>query len=105
MSIDTLADNTPPAGLLLIDKPTGWTSHDVVGKMRRLLGVKRIGHAGTLDPMATGLLIVLVGREYTKRQTEFLKLDKTYACELELGWRTDTYDQTGVEMLDLDGRA
>lgn len=86
-----------PAGIVLVDKPINWTSHDVVGKVRRLLGVKRVGHAGTLDPLATGLLIVLVGREYTKRQTEFLKQDKTYWCELELGRTTDTYDATGQE--------
>ena len=50
------------SGLLIVDKPAGWTSHDVVGKVRRLAGTRRVGHAGTLDPMATGVLVVLVGR-------------------------------------------
>lgn len=85
----------PPAGVLLIDKPTGITSHDVVNQIRRQTGVRRVGHAGTLDPLATGLLIILVGREFTKRQTEFLKLDKEYLCEVELGIETDTYDVDG----------
>lgn len=85
----------PPAGILLIDKPTGWTSHDVVNKIRRLLKVKKVGHAGTLDPLATGLLVVLVGREFTKRQAEFLKQDKEYECLALLGVETDTYDVDG----------
>ncbi|HEX7017727.1 MAG TPA: hypothetical protein VF209_02360, partial [Patescibacteria group bacterium] len=63
----------PTEGVVLIDKPLGWTSHDVVAKVRRLTGVKRVGHAGTLDPLATGLLIVLIGRQFTKRQDEFMK--------------------------------
>jgi tRNA pseudouridine55 synthase len=85
----------PPIGILLVDKPTGITSHDVVYKVRKKTGVKRVGHTGTLDPLATGLLIVLVGREFTKRQTEFLKLDKDYICEAQLGVETDTYDVDG----------
>ena len=51
------------SGILIVDKPAGWTSHDVVGRVRRLAGTRRVGHAGTLDPMATGVLVVLVGRE------------------------------------------
>ena len=50
------------SGILIVDKPAGWTSHDVVGRVRRLAGTRRVGHAGTLDPMATGVLVVLVGR-------------------------------------------
>ena len=57
------------SGLLIVDKPAGWTSHDVVGKVRRLAGTRRVGHAGTLDPMATGVLVVLVGR--ATRAAEF----------------------------------
>lgn len=82
-------------GILLIDKPSGITSHTVVNKVRRVTGVKRVGHAGTLDPLATGLLIVLVGREFTKQQSRFLKQDKTYICQAVLGTETDTYDSDG----------
>lgn len=85
-------------GLLLIDKSQDWTSHDVVAKLRRITGVRKIGHAGTLDPLATGLLIILVGREFTKRQTEFLKQDKEYQCEAQLGIVTDSYDRMGQEI-------
>jgi tRNA pseudouridine55 synthase len=81
--------------VLLINKPAGWTSHDVVNKIRRLTGEKRVGHAGTLDPLATGLLIVLVGRSATKLQDTFMKQDKKYWCEAVLGMTTDTYDSTG----------
>jgi tRNA pseudouridine55 synthase len=86
---------SPPAGILLIDKSTGMTSHDVVNIVRRQTGVRRVGHAGTLDPLATGLLIVLVGREFTKKQSEFMKLDKEYLCTAKLGIKTDTYDIDG----------
>ncbi len=82
-------------GIYLIDKESGWTSHDVVAKMRTITGIKKIGHAGTLDPLATGLLIVLVGREFTKRQDEFMKQDKSYVCKAKLGVTTDTYDIDG----------
>jgi tRNA pseudouridine55 synthase len=83
------------SGILLIDKPSGITSHDVVNKVRRKTGIKRVGHAGTLDPLATGLLILLVGRDATRRQTEFLKLDKEYECTAQIGIVTDTYDVDG----------
>lgn len=83
------------SGLLLVDKPEGWTSHDVVGKVRRLSGVRRVGHAGTLDPMATGLLIVLIGR--ATRAAEFAESGfKSYNAALRLGVRTDTLDTTGT---------
>ena len=80
---------------LFVDKPGGVTSHDVVGWARRLTGVKKIGHAGTLDPLATGLLIILIGRNWTKRQTEFLKQDKTYLVSCRFGVASDTYDVDG----------
>lgn len=83
-------------GFLLINKPATWTSHDVVGYMRRVTHIKRIGHAGTLDPFATGLLIVAIGRENTKRLDEFKGLEKTYIATLRLGATSDTYDKTGV---------
>ncbi len=83
------------SGLLLIDKPADFSSHDIIAIARRILHTKTIGHSGTLDPMATGLLILLVGREATKRQPEFLKLSKTYQAVLKLGTQTDTWDKYG----------
>jgi len=80
---------------LLIDKPKGVTSHDVVNSVRRITGERKVGHAGTLDPNATGLLIVGVGRESTKRLNRFLKLDKEYIAEIYLGEERDTDDITG----------
>lgn len=83
------------SGIALIDKPTGWTSHDVVNKVRRLTGIKRVGHAGTLDPLATGLLIILIGREFTKMQDLFLKQPKEYEVTAQFGITTDSYDSDG----------
>lgn len=83
------------AGLLLIDKPPDMTSHDVVMIVRRALGIRRIGHSGTLDPMATGLLILLVG-EATRMQERFQGLSKTYSGTARLGLETDTGDISGV---------
>ncbi len=82
-------------GMLLVDKPEGPTSHDVVLQVRRLTGQRRIGHAGTLDPMASGLLPLLLGR--ATRLLRFLPHSpKTYVGELRLGLRTDTDDITGA---------
>ncbi|MFA6475145.1 MAG: tRNA pseudouridine(55) synthase TruB [Patescibacteria group bacterium] len=81
--------------MLLIDKPEGLSSFAVVAQVRRALGVKRIGHAGTLDPLATGLLIVLVGRDETKQQDSFMKLDKEYVVTIELGKFSTTDDREG----------
>ena len=83
------------SGLLLIDKPADFSSHDIIAIARRILHTKTIGHSGTLDPMATGLLILLVGREATKHQPEFLQLNKTYEAVLKLGEETDTWDRYG----------
>lgn len=83
------------SSVLLIDKPKGMTSHDVVDVVRRVTGERRVGHAGTLDPMATGLLIILVGREATKRQAEFMGLEKEYEAEITFGAVSDTYDGEG----------
>ncbi|PIR74731.1 MAG: tRNA pseudouridine(55) synthase TruB [Candidatus Magasanikbacteria bacterium CG10_big_fil_rev_8_21_14_0_10_47_10] len=80
----------------LIDKPTDWTSHDVVAFLRGRLKVKKIGHAGTLDPFATGLLIVAVGRESTKKLDTFKSMNKTYVATLRLGATSDTGDLTGA---------
>ncbi len=81
---------------LLIDKPAGLTSHDVVNRVRRATGVRRVGHAGTLDPFATGLLIVGVGREATREFQKFVGLDKTYEATFVLGASSDTDDVTGT---------
>ena len=81
---------------LLIDKPKGITSHDVIDRVRKITGVRRTGHAGTLDPNATGLLIVGVGRESTKELwTKFGKMDKTYVAEITLGEERETDDSVG----------
>ena len=81
-------------GIILIDKPQGWTSHDVVGKLRGILHERRIGHSGTLDPLATGLLVVFIGR--ATRAAEFAEADrKEYIAGLRLGMSTDTQDITG----------
>jgi len=82
-------------GILLVDKPTGVTSHRVVDWARRLSGIKKVGHTGTLDPLATGLLILLIGKDYTKQQDKYLKQDKTYLCTAKLGLTTDSYDIDG----------
>lgn len=83
-----------PGEILFIDKPKGVTSFDVVRALQKKLGIKKIGHAGTLDPFATGLLIVGVGAG-TKRMREFEALPKTYAMEVLFGKRTDTGDPEG----------
>jgi tRNA pseudouridine55 synthase len=88
-------------GVLLIDKPAGVTSHDVVAAVRRALGRQRTGHAGTLDPFATGLLIVLLGRA-TKAQSEFMALPKAYSTVARLGATSTTGDPEGE--LTLTGR-
>lgn len=80
--------------IIIIDKPKGITSHDVVDFVRKRLNIRKVGHAGTLDPMATGVLVVLTGK-CTKRSGEFLNCDKEYECELTLGARSDTGDAEG----------
>lgn len=84
----------PLDGLLLIDKPAGLTSHDVVDRVRRRFRIRRVGHGGTLDPAATGLLILLVG-EATRHAKFLLSADKTYLSTLRLGTVTDTQDGEG----------
>jgi tRNA pseudouridine55 synthase len=82
-------------GILIIDKPAGWTSHDVVARVRRTLKEKRVGHTGTLDPFATGVLVVLVGR--ATRLAQFLAgAEKEYEATIRLGYATDTGDLTGA---------
>lgn len=90
-----MASNSQPfEGILLIDKPSGMTSHDVVDRVRRKLRMKRIGHAGTLDPNATGLLIILVGKA-TKTSQYLMSLNKVYEGTLKLGEATDSHDIEG----------
>jgi tRNA pseudouridine55 synthase len=81
-------------GLLVVDKPQGWTSHQVVGRVRRLLGTKKVGHAGTLDPMATGVLLVGVNRA-TRLLGHLAGHDKTYTATIRLGQATVTDDAEG----------
>jgi len=92
-------------GLLIIDKPAGWTSHDVVARARRLLKEKRVGHTGTLDPFATGVLVLLVGR--ATRLAQFLAgAEKEYEATVRLGYATTTGDLTGARregMNDAEG--
>src|SRR4051812_30367554 len=81
-------------GLLVIDKPAGPTSHDVVGRVRRIIGERRVGHTGTLDPTATGVLPLVLGR--ATRLARFLSAgDKVYEAQIRLGIATDTYDAAG----------
>lgn len=81
-------------GFLLIDKICGITSHDVVDMIRDKIGVRKVGHCGTLDPMASGLMIILIGK-YTTRQKEFIGLDKVYEGTIEFGCETDSWDIEG----------
>ncbi len=83
-------------GFCLIDKDIDWTSFDVCGKIRGITHIKKVGHAGTLDPFATGLLIVAVGKT-TKRISEFQDLDKTYKGTIKIGATTITYDREAEE--------
>ncbi|MCC5831781.1 MAG: tRNA pseudouridine(55) synthase TruB [Chlamydiales bacterium] len=92
--------NSPEAtalmeGILLVDKPQGRTSFSLIRSLRRLTGIRKIGHAGTLDPFATGVMVMLIGREYTRLSDKLLFQDKEYIAELSLGVSTDTYDCDG----------
>lgn len=87
-------DSREPCGVLIIDKEPGMTSHDIVNRVRRLYGTRRVGHAGTLDPMARGVLVVLVGR--AAKAAEYITVErKSYSAVLRLGITTDTGDITG----------
>ncbi len=88
-------------GLLIVDKPARWTSHDVVARVRRLAGTRRVGHAGTLDPLATGVLVLGVGRG-TRLLTFLVGCDKTYAATIRLGQATDTDDAHGTVTSTVD---
>lgn len=90
-------------GVIFIDKPAGITSFDVIRRLRMVTKVRKIGHAGTLDPFATGLLIVCISRQATKNIDQFVRLDKTYTAVLKLGEKTDTADIEGkiIEVKDV----
>ena len=85
---------TEKQGVLIVNKPPGKTSHDIVAMVRRILGMKRVGHAGTLDPLATGVLVILVGKS-TKMFDNFVAFDKTYRATLQLGLKTSSADTMG----------
>jgi len=89
-------------GLIRVDKPQGMTSHDVVASIRRILNQKQVGHFGTLDPLATGLLLVAVGRA-TRLFPFYSKLDKIYSGEMRLGFSTNTYDSEGTATSEMTG--
>jgi tRNA pseudouridine55 synthase len=82
-------------GVIVIDKPEGWTSHDVVAKARRIVGTKKIGHLGTLDPIATGVLPLVIGRA-TRLAQFYTRSDKVYEGVVRFGWSTDSYDRAGA---------
>src|SRR5215207_6134976 len=82
------------SGLVIVDKPQGWTSHDVVGRMRRLAGTRKVGHAGTLDPMATGVLVVGINKA-TRLLPYIVGTSKTYTATIRLGESTVTDDAEG----------
>jgi tRNA pseudouridine55 synthase len=89
-------------GFLWINKSIGMSSFAVVRRLRKITGEKRIGHSGTLDPLASGVMILAVGRPYTKKLNEYLKLDKTYIAELTLGYNTATWDAEGEKVFVSD---
>jgi tRNA pseudouridine55 synthase len=86
---------TSKSGILLLNKPKGKTSFHLVSILRRILNVQTIGHTGTLDPLATGVMVMLIGKQYTKLSNEFINHDKEYAARIHLGISTDSYDAEG----------
>lgn len=88
------ASPEPPSGVLLVDKDPGFTSHNAVALCRRILGTKKVGHCGTLDPMATGMLIVVIGKA-TRFQDRLMCEDKTYTATMKLGIETNSQDADG----------
>ncbi len=83
-------------GILLVDKPQGRTSFSLIRSLRKLTGIRKIGHAGTLDPFATGVMVMLIGRGYTRLSDKLLLQNKEYLGEVSLGVSTDTYDCDGT---------
>jgi tRNA pseudouridine55 synthase len=93
------------AGFILIDKPVGPTSFGIIARLRRITGLKKIGHAGTLDPAASGLLLCAIGREATKQIERFVKMDKVYEADIFLGATSDTLDREGEISKSYSGAA
>lgn len=93
------------AGFILIDKPVGPTSFGIIARLRRITGIKKIGHAGTLDPAASGLLLCAIGREATREINRFVKMDKVYEAEIKLGAVSDTLDREGNISAEYSGKA
>ncbi len=91
-------DSDPREGILLVDKPQGKTSFSLIRSLRRLSGIKKIGHTGTLDPFATGVMVLLIGRHFTRLSEALLLQDKSYLAEMYLGVTTDSYDCDGKVM-------
>jgi tRNA pseudouridine55 synthase len=87
-------ENETLTGVFVVNKPAGWTSHDVVNKIRRIAQIRKVGHLGTLDPAATGVLPLLTGRA-TRLAQFFRRNDKVYRCTIRFGYSTDTYDADG----------
>ena len=87
--------NSQEGGFIFIKKPPKMTSHDVVERLRKITGIKKTGHSGTLDPLARGLLILGLGRKFTKKLSFFQKKDKEYIAVLKLGLVSDTFDKEG----------
>lgn len=79
-------------GILLVNKSKNKPSFSIVSQLRKITKIKKIGHAGTLDPFATGLMIMLIGKKYTQKSNDFITCDKTYICRLHLGYTTKTFD-------------
>lgn len=89
-------EGSAPEGVLLVDKPTGKSSFAMVSILRRRVGQRKVGHAGTLDPFASGLLVLLFGRSWTKCANLFVSHDKEYTASIRLGISTDTFDRDGT---------
>lgn len=94
--------NLARQGILLVNKAAGSTSFHLVSILRRVTGIEKIGHAGTLDPFATGVMVMLIGKAFTTRSNEFLQSDKEYQATLKLGVSTDTYDLEGQVLAQND---
>ncbi len=86
---------SPHEGILPVNKQSGITAFDIVKMLRKLLGIKKIGHAGTLDPFAEGVMIMLIGRKYTRLSNQLMSQEKEYVGRVHLGVTTDTYDSDG----------
>jgi len=86
-------------GVIAINKPKGYTSHDIIAILRNVTGIRRIGHAGTLDPLASGVLVVAIGREYTKKINTIMKSEKEYVAEFTFGLESSTDDGEGVKTI------